>query len=62
MQRLTPEQMQTADNIVNEVVPTLEGTQHYFALVKHGGRLILCILGDDNIWKPTTFDEMMQLN
>jgi len=61
MQKLTPEQMQHADDMSDEVVPALADTEYYFALVAHGNRKVLCILGEDNIWRPTSYDEMMKL-
>lgn len=60
-QKLTPEQLEEASsNLKEEMLPTLHGAEHYFALVKHRNQLILCIL-DDGKWRPTTQDEMMGL-
>ena len=61
MQRLSPQELQSASEVVEEMLPALEGAEHYFALVRHNGKVILGICGQDERWRPTTYQEMMQM-
>lgn len=61
MQKLSPEMMREAVEAVDDSIPSLEGTKHYFALVRHAGKRVLCLLDDTGTWKPTSYDEMMRL-
>ena len=60
MQKLTDIEMSNAPPIETEMIPSLYGTEHYFALVTHKGRKVLCILKDD-VWRPTSYDELMAM-
>ena len=60
MQKLSDTEMQNAPVIETEMIPALYGTEHYFALVHHNGKKVLCILKDEN-WRPTSYDELMNL-
>jgi len=60
MQKLTDTEMQNAPVIETEMIPALYGTEHYFALVQHNGRKVLCILKEET-WRPVAYDEMMNL-
>ena len=60
MQKLSDAEMQNAPVIETEMIPALYGTEHYFALVHHNGKKVLCILKDEN-WRPVSYDEMMNL-
>lgn len=63
-QAISPEMMEAASKqptLGDEAIPALEGTHHYFALVTYQGKKVLCILGEDMRWRPTSYEEMMQL-
>lgn len=60
MQRLTDAEINANPQSHVEAIPALEGTKHYFAMVHHNNRQILCIL-DGGRWRPTNYNEMMSL-
>ena len=63
-QSLKPEDLDAAlgsTRLSEESIPTLEAATHYFALVPHKGRNLLCIFGDDAQWRTATYQEMMEL-
>ena len=62
-QVLSEEMIQEAAraDMANETIPTLEGADRYFSLVEAQGRKILCILDENGIWRPTSYNEMMGL-
>lgn len=60
MQKLSEEDFNAAPEIETEMIPALYGTESYFALVKHNGKKILCILEGDT-WRPVSYDEMMTM-
>ena len=61
MQKLTDQELQQATPIETEMIPSLYGTEHYFALVHHNGKKVLCLLGEDEVWRVVTYNEMMAL-
>ena len=60
MQRLTEAEINANPQAQVEAVPALHGAQHYFAMVHHNNRQVLCIL-DNGRWRPTSYNEMMGL-
>lgn len=59
MQKLTPEIVSNAESVEGHTLPTLEGAEYYFALVHYQGKKILCMLNEDKVWVPLSYDQMI---